>query len=193
MLRSRVAQEVLKRFPLLGPSARLGWDVAAVFGIWEGLSGNGWPALRSAQRSQGISLMSWDWIHLLRLSICFQHRDTSLQSGLFFFSIIFEQFWKRDTTERSHLRTRVTVSNWSDFWNGIMSKDEDKKTRGDKFQSRGKFHIQFATEVKGRHQSFPFLAIRLEKKKKKKGTSHQLAESKQTDEWDHFLLFREAR
>lgn len=57
-------------------------------GIWWGLSSNGWAVLGSAQLSQRIHLMSQDWIHLLCLSICFHHKDTSLQFWARLFSFL---------------------------------------------------------------------------------------------------------
>lgn len=57
-------------------------------GILQGLSSNGWAVLGSAQLSQRIHLMSQYWIHLLRLSICFCHTDTSVQFWAWLFSFL---------------------------------------------------------------------------------------------------------
>lgn len=57
-------------------------------GILQGLSSNGWAVLESARLSRGIHLMSQDWIHLLRLSICFCRTDTSVRFGARLFSFL---------------------------------------------------------------------------------------------------------
>lgn len=47
--------------------------------------------------------MSWDWIHLLRPSICFPHQDTSLQPGdglFFYFLSSFKKKKKSAAVER---------------------------------------------------------------------------------------------
>lgn len=142
-----------------------------MFGIWEGLSGNGWPELRSDPRAQGISPTSWDWIHLLRLSICFHHQGTSPRPGA---GLFFHFTWLRDAAEHSLVLSVLAPDTCFSLMGLLRSNRAPVQQRRETSRIEAikaatkEVPSSLPTETEGCHQSFPFLAIkkRLEDKKK---------------------------
>lgn len=134
-----------------------------MFGIWEGLSGNGWPELRSDPGARGISPTSWDWIHLLLLSICFHHRGHLAPVR----SWAFLSFY---VVSRTSLVPSVPAPDTCSGLMGVLRSNRapvQQQREASRIEAIKAATKEVPSSTEGCHQSFPFLAIkkRLEDKK----------------------------